>query len=56
MFAKLDHVGLVAYTIEDARKILGNHLGLDLDEGRSNWPDGSYFAPEQTFNYFFKVG
>ena len=56
MFAKLDHVGLVAYTIEEARQVLGNHLGLDLDEGRSNWPDGSYFAPEQTFNYFFKVG
>ena len=56
MFAKLDHVGLVAYTIEEARKILGNQLGLDLDEARSNWPDGSYFAPEQTYNYFFNVG
>jgi len=56
MFVKLDHVGLVAYTIEEARKVLGDHLGLDLDEARSNWPDGSYFAPEQTYNYFFNVG
>ena len=30
MFAKLDHVGLVAYTIEEARKILGNQLGLSF--------------------------
>ncbi len=56
MFEMLDHVGLVAYTIEDARKVLGQQLGLDLDEGRSNWPHGSYFAPEQTYNYFFRVG
>lgn len=55
-FVHIDHIGLVAYTIEQARQVLGDALGLDLDEARSNWPDGSYFPPEQTFNYFFKVG
>lgn len=55
-FVHIDHVGLVAYTIEQARQVLGDALGLDLDEARSNWPDGSYFPPEQTFNYFFAVG
>jgi methylmalonyl-CoA/ethylmalonyl-CoA epimerase len=55
-FVRIDHVGLVAYTIEQARQVLGEELGLELDERRSNWPDGSYFPPEQTYNYFFSVG
>ena len=55
-FLHIDHVGLVAYTIEQATEVLGDGLGFELDERRSNWPDGSYFAPEQTFNYFFQVG
>ena len=54
MFVRLDHVGLVAYTIDEAKTILGDQLGLDIDEKKSNWPDGSFFAPEQTFNYFFQ--
>lgn len=56
MFTRLDHVGLVAPTIEEAVAILGDALGLKVDEPRSKWPEGSYFAPEQTFNYFFQVG
>jgi methylmalonyl-CoA/ethylmalonyl-CoA epimerase len=55
MFVRLDHVGLVAYTIEEAKQILGDQLGLTVDEERSHWPDGSFFAPEQTYNYFFTV-
>ena len=55
-FVHIDHVGIVAYTIEQAREVLGDALGLDLDERRSQWPTGSYFAPEQTYNYFFQVG
>ena len=55
-FVHIDHVGIVAYTIEEAREILGNSLGLDLDEPRSQWPNGSYFPPEQTYNFFFQVG
>lgn len=55
-FVHIDHVGLVANSIEQARQVLGDAVGLDLDEARSQWPDGSYFAPEQTYNYFFQVG
>jgi methylmalonyl-CoA/ethylmalonyl-CoA epimerase len=55
-FVHIDHVGLVVATIEQARQVLGDALGLDLDEARSNWPNGSYFPPEQTYNYFFAVG
>ncbi len=54
-FVRLDHVGVVAYTIEEAQAILGDQLGLVLDKDRSNWPDGSYFAPEETNNFFFNV-
>ena len=56
MFVRLDHVGVVAYSIEEARAILGDQLGLTLDKERSRWPEGSYFAPEQTHNFFFTVG
>jgi methylmalonyl-CoA/ethylmalonyl-CoA epimerase len=55
-FVRLDHLGLVAYTIEEAKAILTDQLGLPVDEARSKWPDGSFFEPEQTFNYFFQVG
>ncbi len=56
MFVRLDHVGVVAYSIEEARAILGDQLGLVLDKERSRWPEGSYFAPEETHNFFFTVG
>ena len=55
-FVRLDHVGIVCFTIEQAREVLGGALGLELDEQRSQWPQGSYFAPEQTYNFFFQVG
>jgi methylmalonyl-CoA/ethylmalonyl-CoA epimerase len=56
MFARLDHVGLVAPSFEDALALFGGQLGLDADEDRSPLPDGVYFAPEQTKAYFFKIG
>src|SRR3954465_14076478 len=55
-FVHIDHVGIVAYTIEQAQEILGDAVGLELDQPRSQWPGGAYFAPEQTYNYFFQVG
>ena len=55
-FVHIDHIGIVAYTIDQARQVLGGALGLELDQTRSQWPTGSYFAPEQTYNYFFQVG
>jgi methylmalonyl-CoA/ethylmalonyl-CoA epimerase len=55
-FVHIDHVGIVAYRIEQAQDILGDALGLELDQPRSQWPTGSYFPPEQTYNFFFQVG
>jgi methylmalonyl-CoA/ethylmalonyl-CoA epimerase len=55
-FLHIDHVGIVAYTIEQAQEVLGDALGLELDGPRSQWPTGTYFPPEQTYNFFFQVG
>ena len=56
MFVEVDHIGIVARTWDDAREVLLEKLGLELDEKRSPLPDGVYFAPERTNNYFIKVG
>ena len=42
-FLHIDHVGIVAYTIEQAQEVLGDALGLELDVPRSQWPTGIYF-------------
>ena len=40
MLVRMDHVGVVAYTIEEAQAILGDQLGLVIDKERSKWPEG----------------
>ena len=56
MFLRLDHIGIVAPDITEALKVLVDQLGLDFDSDRAPLPDGSYFAPEATNNYFVQVG
>jgi methylmalonyl-CoA epimerase len=56
MFVEVDHIGIVAHTWDEAREVLLDRLGMELDEKRSPLPDGVYFAPERTNNYFVKVG
>ena len=56
MIVEIDHIGIVARTWDEAAEVLVQKLGLVLDERRSPLPDGVYFAPEQTNNYFVKVG
>jgi methylmalonyl-CoA/ethylmalonyl-CoA epimerase len=56
MYAYLDHVGIVARTWPEAAEVLLDKLGLEMDLDRTPMPDGSYFAPERTNNYFVKVG
>ena len=55
MIARLDHIGVVAHSIDQAMETLTNKMGFPVDE-RTQLPDGAYFAPEGTHNYFFKVG
>jgi methylmalonyl-CoA epimerase len=56
MLVEVDHIGIVAHTWAEAKEVLIDKLGLVVDEKRSPLPDGSYFAPERTNNYFIKVG
>lgn len=56
MFAEIDHIGVVAGTWAEAAAVLVEQLGLVVDEKRAPLPDGVFFAPEQTYNYFLKVG
>ena len=52
----LDHIGIVARTWQEARGVLVDQMGFTVDIERAPEPDGSYFAPEGTHNYFVKVG
>jgi len=56
MIVEIDHIGVVAHTWNEAREVLIDKLGLVPDEVRSPLPDGVYFAPERTNNYFIRVG
>ena len=56
MIVCLDHIGIVAHSIDEAMSVLDAKLGFPLDDRRSPLPDGAYFAPEGTHNYFFQVG
>ena len=55
MIVRLDHIGVVAHSIDEAMATLTTKLGFPVDE-RTPLPDGAYFAPEGTHNYFFQVG
>lgn len=56
MFVEIDHIGIVAHNWSEAKEVLLDRLGLEVDERRSPLPDGVYFAPERTNNYFIRVG
>ena len=56
MIVKLDHIGVVAHSIDEALGVLDAKLGFPLDGAATPLPDGAYFAPEGTHNYMFQVG
>jgi methylmalonyl-CoA/ethylmalonyl-CoA epimerase len=53
---RIDHVGIVAPSLEDGWEVMVDHLGLELDDHRSPLPGGAFFEPEQAHAYFFTVG
>ncbi len=55
MITHLDHVGIVARTLDEALSVLIDQLGLERDTERSPYPKGGYFAPERTRIFFVKV-
>ena len=56
MLTRLDHVGVVAHSLDEASDILLDRLGFTLDQVRAPLPDGRYFAPERTQIFFVKIG
>ncbi len=56
MIVRLDHIGIVASSIDEALEILDSKLGFSLDTEATPLPDGAYFAPEGTHNYMIQVG
>ena len=55
MITYLDHVGIVANSLEEAGEVLVDQLGLLYDEERTPFPQGGFFAPERTKIFFVKV-
>src|SRR5579884_2869034 len=56
MFVRLDHVGVVAHSIDEARAVLVDKLGFPIDEERTRLPEGNYYAPQNTRIFFVSVG
>jgi len=55
MITYLDHVGIVAHSLEEAGAVLVDQLGLQYDKERTPFPTGGFFAPERTKILFVKV-
>ena len=55
---RLDHVGIIAETWEQASDILERQMGMALDKNITDIDnlEKIFFEPEQTYNYFVKVG
>ncbi|MGI8926004.1 MAG: VOC family protein [Tepidiformaceae bacterium] len=56
MIRRIDHIGLVASSWEEARKVWVGMLGFEIADWKGAGETGAYFAPERTLNYFVQVG
>jgi methylmalonyl-CoA/ethylmalonyl-CoA epimerase len=56
VFIRLDHVGVVAHTWDEARDVLVDRLGFPVDLDRTELPGGSLYAPQNTRIYFVRIG
>jgi methylmalonyl-CoA epimerase len=56
MFIRLDHVGVVAGSWDEAREVLVDRLGFPVDLDRTELPGGSLYVPQNTRIYFVRVG
>ncbi|MBA4180386.1 MAG: hypothetical protein C0506_07350 [Anaerolinea sp.] len=56
MIRRIDHIGLVAASWDDARKIWLPRMGFSVSDWKGAGEKGSYFKPERTLNYFIQVG
>lgn len=56
MIRRIDHIGLVSPSWEEARAVLLEKLGFPIADWKGAGETGSYFKPERTMNYFLQVG
>ena len=56
MLTRMDHVGIVAHTMDEASDVLIEKLGFALDVARSPLPEGLRFEAENTQIFFVKIG
>jgi methylmalonyl-CoA epimerase len=56
MFVRLDHVGVVAHSIDEASAVLVEKLGFPLDTDRTTLPEGNLYAPQNTRIFFVSIG
>lgn len=56
MIRRIDHIGLVSPSWEEARQILGERMGFPVSDWKGAGEKGVYFKPERTVNYFLQVG
>lgn len=56
MFRRIDHIGIVAASWQEARHVFLDLLGFEIEESRGAGEEGRLFVPENTRNYFIQVG
>lgn len=56
MIVRLDHVGVVAGSWDEASDVLVARLGFPLEVSRTRMPEGNLYEPQNTRIYFVKVG
>ncbi len=56
MIVRIDHIGIISKSWDDARQVLLDQMALEIDDKRTRLPEGNFFAPENTMIYFVKVG
>jgi methylmalonyl-CoA/ethylmalonyl-CoA epimerase len=56
MIVRLDHVGVVAHSFEEASDVLVERMGFPLELSRTRMPEGNLYEPQNTRIFFVKVG
>jgi methylmalonyl-CoA/ethylmalonyl-CoA epimerase len=56
MILRLDHVGVVAHSWQEASDVLVARLAFPIELSRTLMPEGNLYAPQNTRIYFVKVG
>lgn len=56
MIVRLDHVGVVAHSWDEAHDVLVERMGFPLELSRTHMPEGNLYEPQNTRIFFVKVG